>query len=165
MPTERLCLRCSGLMVDATPPFDKAKYGGSYVWKCSTCGTYGYDRACISCGRKFWPTSDLDKVCSQCPEPEVLPIPEPDPLVSDDYHSGGTFKRLGTAQNWHCFYCKKPLQRGKIHVDHMTPKRWGGSHNIDNLCLACVRCNLRKGDKTAQEFIDWLIWMGELIVY
>src|SRR6266849_6447576 len=47
-------------------------------------------------------------------------------------------------------YCKRtgmPLQ-----VEHIVPKRRGGSHRTTNLPLACEHCNQQKGNRTAQEF-------------
>jgi len=31
------------------------------------------------------------------------------------------------------------------HVEHITAKQHGGSDDVDNLALACHRCNLHKG--------------------
>ena len=49
-----------------------------------------------------------------------------------------------------CSYCQKtdrPLQ-----VEHIIPKIRGGSNRVTNLALACETCNLKKGNKTAEEF-------------
>ncbi len=49
-----------------------------------------------------------------------------------------------------CAYCgakDTPLQ-----VEHIVPEGRGGSDRVDNLTLACVPCNQRKGNKTAGEF-------------
>jgi len=49
-----------------------------------------------------------------------------------------------------CVYCGKsdiPLQ-----VEHIIPKSRGGSNRISNLTISCVSCNLKKGNKTAEEF-------------
>ncbi len=54
-----------------------------------------------------------------------------------------------------CFYCYTPLF-GHYHVEHMTPLCRGGADKLDNLCLACPTCNLRKNSKTAEEFIALL---------
>lgn len=36
---------------------------------------------------------------------------------------------------------------GKMHVDHIIPKRLGGSDLMENLQLLCEMCNLRKGGR------------------
>lgn len=49
-----------------------------------------------------------------------------------------------------CAYCKKtdtPLQ-----VEHITPKAQGGSNRVSNLTIACEKCNVKKGARTAAEF-------------
>lgn len=72
------------------------------------------------------------------------------------------------AQEGRCYYCgeteyRSTTVRGR-HVlepqiltkDHMTPIARGGSDAIDNIVGACLRCNKRKGTKTAQEFMEML---------
>jgi 5-methylcytosine-specific restriction endonuclease McrA len=36
-------------------------------------------------------------------------------------------------------------------VDHILPRRLGGLTTWENVCLACVKCNSRKGGKTLEE--------------
>lgn len=55
------------------------------------------------------------------------------------------------AQRNRCFYCENTL--GDYHVDHMTPLVRGGSNGIENICIACPDCNLKKSTKTAEEFL------------
>lgn len=62
--------------------------------------------------------------------------------------------RLYDNQDASCFYCHVHLTR--LHVDHKTPLSRGGSNWPANLCLTCPRCNVRKCDKTAEEFIAYL---------
>jgi len=47
-----------------------------------------------------------------------------------------------------CEYCllhqdDSPL--AVLHVEHIIPKKHGGSDDPDNLALACIDCNLHKG--------------------
>jgi 5-methylcytosine-specific restriction endonuclease McrA len=49
-----------------------------------------------------------------------------------------------------CVYCDKkdiPLE-----VEHIIPKSRGGTNKVDNLTIACCKCNLKKGNQTAKEF-------------
>jgi 5-methylcytosine-specific restriction endonuclease McrA len=55
-------------------------------------------------------------------------------------------------QGGRCFYCVKPLTNG-FHVEHMTPLSRGGSNGPENIVCSCATCNLRKGTRTAAEFI------------
>lgn len=49
-----------------------------------------------------------------------------------------------------CEYCRlsQAGQEARFHVDHILPVKLGGSTTLENLCLACVSCSLRKGAKT-----------------
>ncbi|HEX3641846.1 MAG TPA: RNA-guided endonuclease IscB, partial [Ktedonobacteraceae bacterium] len=50
-----------------------------------------------------------------------------------------------------CTYCSKeniPLQ-----IEHIVPHTKGGSNRISNLCLACEKCNQRKGTKDIKDFL------------
>lgn len=39
------------------------------------------------------------------------------------------------------------------HVDHVTPLSKGGKHSIENLAIACTKCNLEKHDKLLEDFM------------
>lgn len=52
-----------------------------------------------------------------------------------------------------CFYCGAE-NADKYHDDHATPLSKGGSDHWWNIVRACQLCNLRKGVKTAEEFIE-----------
>ncbi|KAA1258602.1 HNH endonuclease [Rubripirellula obstinata] len=47
-----------------------------------------------------------------------------------------------------CEYCQlhqddSPL--ATLHVEHIIPRKHGGSDEVENLALACIDCNLHKG--------------------
>jgi 5-methylcytosine-specific restriction endonuclease McrA len=62
---------------------------------------------------------------------------------------------MWTEQGGACFYCHTPLF-GVYHVEHKTPLSRGGTDRLTNICLACPTCNLRKGSRTAEEFMKLL---------
>ena len=45
-----------------------------------------------------------------------------------------------------CEYCHYPelLSSAPLSIDHLYPQSLGGSNNLDNLALACRRCNERR---------------------
>ena len=47
----------------------------------------------------------------------------------------------------HCEYCLAPeaVFNIEFEVDHIVPKKIGGSDDLDNLAFACRNCNVRKG--------------------
>lgn len=82
-----------------------------------------------------------------------------------------------------CEYCQlhqddSPL--AALHIEHIRPKKHGGSDDTDNLCLACIDCNLHKGTNLTgidpitgaitklfhprrHQWIDHFEWKGFLI--
>jgi len=45
------------------------------------------------------------------------------------------------------------IRSGKpLEIEHIIPESRGGTDRVDNLTLACKKCNKKKGDKTAEEF-------------
>jgi hypothetical protein len=47
-----------------------------------------------------------------------------------------------------CEYCRlpqDPLPLVSFHVEHIIPRKHGGSNDLDNLALACHYCNAHKG--------------------
>lgn len=45
-----------------------------------------------------------------------------------------------------CEYCHSPekISTARFTIDHIHPRSLGGSDNLDNLALACSRCNQRR---------------------
>lgn len=44
-----------------------------------------------------------------------------------------------------CRYCRTTV--GPWEIDHVVPLRLGGSHDLENLAVACVPCNRSKKDR------------------
>ena len=51
--------------------------------------------------------------------------------------------------NYTCQYCGKRVPY--LTIDHVVPRRLGGSHTWDNLVAACPSCNHRKGGRTLEQ--------------
>jgi 5-methylcytosine-specific restriction endonuclease McrA len=51
-----------------------------------------------------------------------------------------------------CRYCGVPAE----HIDHYVPLKQGGLHCRTNLVPACALCNLSKGARTPEEWIEYL---------
>lgn len=49
--------------------------------------------------------------------------------------------------NHHCEYCfmLEAIALHKHEPDHIIPRQHGGENDVDNLALACMRCNRYKG--------------------
>lgn len=50
-----------------------------------------------------------------------------------------------------CEYCHLPQDASVLphQVDHIIGKQHHGTDDLDNLCLCCIRCNLKKGPNIA----------------
>ena len=51
-----------------------------------------------------------------------------------------------------CTYCG--IENVPLQIEHIHPKSKGGSNRISNLCLACEKCNLKKGTKDIEQFLS-----------
>jgi len=50
-----------------------------------------------------------------------------------------------------CAYCGAE-NIPNLEVEHIIPQTRGGSSRVSNLTIACKKCNLKKGNQTAEEF-------------
>lgn len=62
-----------------------------------------------------------------------------------------TRRNIFARDNHQCQYCGKRFAKQDLTVDHVIPRSRGGGDSWDNLVLACVRCNLKKGSRTPEE--------------
>lgn len=51
-----------------------------------------------------------------------------------------------------CSWCRCECA-DNYHADHIIPLARGGKHELANLTIACATCNLRKRNKTPDEFL------------
>jgi 5-methylcytosine-specific restriction endonuclease McrA len=51
-----------------------------------------------------------------------------------------------------CAYCK--VGNVPLQVEHIQPKAKGGTNRISNLCLACEKCNQKKGTQDIKNFLS-----------
>ncbi len=58
---------------------------------------------------------------------------------------------LLTKWGWKCAYCG--AKGAPLEVDHLCPRSRGGSDRVSNLIMACHECNLRKGNRSIEEFL------------
>jgi uncharacterized protein (TIGR02646 family) len=60
-------------------------------------------------------------------------------------------RRVVTEQSrGRCVYCQSQTQITGVSltVEHIIPTSTGGQNTLDNLCLSCWDCNLRKNNRT-----------------
>ena len=73
-----------------------------------------------------------------------------DKLNSRKYraHKERVFDRDGRT----CRYCGSDEE--PLHIDHIIPRKRGGTHDLDNLQVLCKACNLRKSSKEEGVFFS-----------
>jgi len=50
-----------------------------------------------------------------------------------------------------CQYCGRRFPKQDLTIDHVLPRSRGGKDTWDNLVLACMKCNLKKGSRLPEE--------------
>ena len=45
------------------------------------------------------------------------------------------------------------LKTSRQQVEHIHPRAKGGTNRISNLCLACEKCNIKKGTKSIEQYL------------
>ncbi|MCD6385517.1 HNH endonuclease [Candidatus Sumerlaeota bacterium] len=53
--------------------------------------------------------------------------------------------------NFTCQYCGRKAQRDELTIDHVIPRSRGGKSTWENVVIACIECNAKKGDSLPQE--------------
>lgn len=77
--------------------------------------------------------------------------------------SNSTRKKVYARDGMHCSYCGIETTQGMNHptqrtLDHVIPQYRGGTHDADNLRVACCACNSLRGslDVTPEVFIGMI---------
>jgi len=50
-----------------------------------------------------------------------------------------------------CQYCGRRAPRSELTLDHVIPRSRGGVDSWENLVLACMKCNVKKANRTPEE--------------
>ncbi|HLP92197.1 MAG TPA: HNH endonuclease [Nostocaceae cyanobacterium] len=46
----------------------------------------------------------------------------------------------------YCFWCGQCLPKNELTIEHLIPKSRRGSNSLENLRLACLTCNRKRGN-------------------
>lgn len=68
-------------------------------------------------------------------------------------------RRLSAEQNHRCVYCGIPTidEYGHSHsatIEHVKPLSRGGADRYSNMVMACYSCNLQRGNKPVEQFLN-----------
>lgn len=69
---------------------------------------------------------------------------------------------------WRCLWCGRNVKqktRGDDNatLDHFLPREAGGTNAADNLLTSCMRCNARRQDRRALDFVPDLATLDHII--
>ncbi len=94
-------------------------------------------------------------------EPSVhtvsLRIKVPEIIVLSSYDSiprkevPFTRRNLYKRDHLTCQYCGRRMTTEALSIDHVVPRSRGGKTTWQNCVLACIQCNVRKGNRTPAE--------------
>ena len=57
--------------------------------------------------------------------------------------------------NYTCAYCGRKYKASRLTIDHITPRKQGGTNKNTNLVTSCDSCNSQKGAMNLGEYIAW----------
>ncbi|MBI1849803.1 MAG: HNH endonuclease [Planctomycetes bacterium] len=60
-------------------------------------------------------------------------------------------KNIYKRDTYTCQYCGRRASSEDLSIDHIIPRSHGGRSSWTNCVLACIRCNVRKGNRTLRE--------------
>lgn len=77
------------------------------------------------------------------------------------YGATGSFTKEELLQRYKfqkglCYWCLEPISKTSFHADHLIALANGGGNSINNIVCSCERCNLRKGSKKVDEWLNYL---------
>lgn len=107
---------------------------------------------CVWCKNTFLLKRADNKICSSC---------KPRSELSDSVK-----KIVYLRDNYICQYCGQigHSPENKLHIEHSTPICRGGDNSLQNLKVACSKCNLEKYNKTEEEYREYLKLKGRNIL-
>ena len=90
---------------------------------------------------------ELCTVSASFPKPSIIRL---DKMVKRPRLSVHLTKReILRRDEYTCQYCGQKVSY--LTIDHVIPRRLGGSHSWENLVAACPSCNHHKGGRTAEQ--------------
>ncbi|MDP6583894.1 MAG: HNH endonuclease [Anaerolineales bacterium] len=62
-----------------------------------------------------------------------------------------TRRNIFSRDNNTCQYCGRKFKSSDLSIDHIIPKSRGGVLDWPNVACACIKCNVKKADRTPKE--------------
>jgi 5-methylcytosine-specific restriction endonuclease McrA len=88
-------------------------------------------------------------VCGSIRIPEVIVLVGYD--RAPQRHVPFTRRNLYRRDQYTCQYCGQKPGSENLSIDHIVPRSLGGRTTWTNCVLACIRCNIRKSNRTPEQ--------------
>lgn len=104
---------------------------------------------------KFIKLAPIDSIVQELVRFDLQQLDNPE-ISGVEYQQGelqGYEVREYLLNKWNrkCAYCS--IGNVPLQVEHIHPKAKGGTNRISNLCLACEKCNQKKGTQDVKQFL------------
>ena len=135
-----------------------------------------YQVVCLSCKQLFFnfneDRDEYDLFCGDCPlkekkiqERHVSPVKYIGNIIgwvlkstASGQRSRYNYRKVYERDHFTCRYCEySPYTSDEfrpLHIDHIIPFVTGGSNRMENLVVACGKCNQKVNDKWFQNFSE-----------
>ncbi len=110
-----------------------------------------------------WAIANLVGGPSAQPQPTAAPPTEIQPARRRDLSSAAKEmhkRRMFGVQHGRCGYCGQSKHWPDMTIDHVKPRGAGGTHDEENLVLACYMCNNMKHEGTVEDLRQKLVDRG-----
>ena len=103
--------------------------------------------------KKYKKLINIDKVMIENVSFDTAQMSSTTKLYGAKYQQGPLYQQklksfIFSRSNGKCVYCGAPAQE----IDHVVPRRSGGTDSTYNLVASCKACNQKKSNKTLKEF-------------
>lgn len=61
--------------------------------------------------------------------------------------------KLYEKKNYTCIYCREKFNKKDLTIDHVLPRRFGGTSKKSNIAVSCRDCNQKKGSLLLTQFL------------
>lgn len=80
----------------------------------------------------------------------------------DFFKSASRRQAIHARERGLCFYCLRRTGARERCIDHVVPRAKNGRNSYRNLVLACMECNMLKGERSAADHLSQLYREGRL---
>lgn len=146
---------------------------GNVNWSCDECRVY--DRgcrklhgpptpkaaACKGCGETFYRPFRNTSRMVYCSKRCAKRAKKPAERARRRAIRGTTIQTISRWELWdhwhgHCYWCEEWVEYEDSTIEHLVPIASGGHHTKDNVVMACMPCNARRGHTDVEAWTTYI---------